>query len=96
MDGAYFYLVVHLFLLIYFSVSFFFLGDKLYTLVSSGGAEKITSTNHHLKDPSDSGLHRFLILGSYDLKLHITIAPKYNHLLPVVEQALNADLDSQL
>lgn len=56
----------------------------------------ITSTNHHLKDPSDSGIHRILFLGSYNLKLHITIAPKYNHLLPVVEQALNADLDSQL
>lgn len=96
MDGAYLYLVVHLFLLIYFCLVVFFLGDKLYPLSSSGGAEKITNTNHHLKHPSDSGLHRFLILGSYELKLHITIAPKYNHLLPVVEQALSADLDSQL
>lgn len=96
MDGAHLHLVVHLFRLIYFCLIFFFLGDKLYPLLSSGGAEMIMSTNHHLKNPSDSGLHRILILNSYDLKLHITIAPKYKHLLPAVEQALYADLDSQL
>ncbi|CAL1604136.1 unnamed protein product [Knipowitschia caucasica] len=32
----------------------------------------------------DSALHRFVIEGSYDIRLQINITPKYKHLLPVL------------
>uniref|UniRef100_A0A3Q3VQW4 Acyl-coenzyme A diphosphatase NUDT19 n=1 Tax=Mola mola TaxID=94237 RepID=A0A3Q3VQW4_MOLML len=71
-------------------------GDKLYPMDSSGGAEECISTDRELKDCQDSGLHRMLFLGSHIINLQITIAPKYNHLLPVIGEALPHDLDSQL
>lgn len=70
-------------------------GDKLYRL-SSGVAEKNVNAQDHQQDPQDSGLHRIVILGSHAVQLQITVAPKYNHLLPVNRQALSNDLDGQL
>lgn len=72
-----------------------FQGDKLYRL-SSGVAEKNVNTEDHQQDPQDSGLHRIVILGSHAVQLQITVASKYNHLLPVDRQALSNDLDGQL
>lgn len=81
--------------LICVSLFLFFEGDKLYCL-SSGEAEKNGTTEDHLQDSQDSGLHRIVILGSHALQLQITVSPKYNHLLPVDEQALSNDLGGQL
>lgn len=47
-------------------------------------------------DLQDSGLHRIVISGSHALQLQVTVAPKYNHLLPIDHQALRNDLEGQL
>ncbi|XP_070826154.1 acyl-coenzyme A diphosphatase NUDT19 [Chaetodon trifascialis] len=70
-------------------------GDKDYPLDTSGEAKQDTSTTPQ-KDPQDSGLHRFLVLDPYTIIAQITITPKYNHLLPIVEQVPSHDLNSQL
>lgn len=54
------------------------------------------NTEDHMQDSQDSGLHRVVIFGSHALQLQITIAPKYNHLLPIDHQALSNDLEGQL
>lgn len=55
-------------------------GDKLYP---SGETKEGTSTDHH---PEEFGLHRVLMIDPYTPNLQITIKPKYNHVVPVVEQ----------
>ncbi|XP_023267782.1 nucleoside diphosphate-linked moiety X motif 19 [Seriola lalandi dorsalis] len=72
-------------------------GDKLYPLDTSGKTQVDTSTDSQLEDPQDdSALHRIVILNPYTTSLQITITPRYNHLLPVVEPALSHDSKSQL
>ncbi|XP_029284639.1 acyl-coenzyme A diphosphatase NUDT19 [Cottoperca gobio] len=60
-------------------------GDKHYPLDTSGEAEVATSTDPQLED-DDSALHRIVSVDQFPPTLQITIPPKYNHLLPVVEQ----------
>ncbi|XP_045910907.1 nucleoside diphosphate-linked moiety X motif 19 [Micropterus dolomieu] len=68
-------------------------GDKLYP---SGEAEGDSSTDTQLEDPQDdSGLNRIVISDPYTATLQVTITPKYNHLLPVVEQAFPHDSESK-
>ncbi|XP_069030488.1 acyl-coenzyme A diphosphatase NUDT19 [Embiotoca jacksoni] len=72
-------------------------GDKLYPLGTSGEDEADKSADHQQKDAQDdSALHRIVILDPYTTRLQITITPKYNHLLPLVEHALSHDSKSQL
>ncbi|KAE8297269.1 Nucleoside diphosphate-linked moiety X motif 19 [Larimichthys crocea] len=70
-------------------------GDKLYPLDSSGEAKEHMSTDPHLEDTQDSGLHRMVFSDSHSLTLQVNITPKYNHLVPVGEQALPHDSNSQ-
>ena len=54
-------------------------------------------TDLQLKDPvDDSALHRMVMLDPYSLTLQITVTPKYNHLLPVMEPAVSCDSKSRL
>lgn len=72
-------------------------GDKLYPLNSSREAGVDTITDLPLEDPlDDSALHRICIMDPYTTTLQITITPKYNHLLPVVEPASPLDSKSEL
>ena len=72
-------------------------GDKLYPLDTSGKAQVETSTGPQMEDSQgDSTLHRIMILNPYSAALQVTITPKYNHLLPVMEPALSQDAKSQL
>ncbi|KAK7913137.1 hypothetical protein WMY93_013348 [Mugilogobius chulae] len=50
-------------------------GDKLYSVNTTG------SNTHH---DGESALHRMVILGSYNIRLQISITPRYKHLLPVL------------
>ncbi|GAA6217691.1 nucleoside diphosphate-linked moiety X motif 19 [Lates japonicus] len=71
-------------------------GDKLYPSDTSGKTKVDTSTDPHPEGPQDdSGLHRIVIMNPYNTTLQVTITPKYNHLLPVVEP-LSHDSKSQL
>lgn len=80
------------------SVCFFLLlsfpGDKLYPLDTSGEAETDKSTDPPQEHHQHSGLHRMVIQDPYSLSLQVTITPKYNHVLPVVGQALESKADS--
>ncbi|XP_071345885.1 acyl-coenzyme A diphosphatase NUDT19 [Trachinotus anak] len=72
-------------------------GDKLYPLDTSGKTQVDTSTDSQLEDPQDdSALHRMVTLDPYSTTLQITITPRYNHLLPVVQPPLTHDPKSQL
>ncbi|XP_059179964.1 nucleoside diphosphate-linked moiety X motif 19 [Centropristis striata] len=63
-------------------------GDKHYPADTPGEAEG---------DPQDnSALHRIVVTDPYSLTLQITIKPKYNHLLPVLERTSPHDSKSQL
>ncbi len=77
-------------------INSFFPGDKLYPSDASGEAQVDTSADPELEDPQDdSGLHRIVVLDPYTSTLQVTITPKYNHLLPVVGQAIPRDSESQ-
>ncbi|XP_041846758.1 nucleoside diphosphate-linked moiety X motif 19 [Melanotaenia boesemani] len=70
-------------------------GDKLYPLDAAGQGDKITDSQ--LKDPQeDSALHRIVISDPYTTTVQITITPKYNHVLPVVEPVLSHASKDQL
>ncbi|XP_017274170.1 nucleoside diphosphate-linked moiety X motif 19 [Kryptolebias marmoratus] len=64
-------------------------GDKLYPLGSSG-----LSQAEDRQD--DSGFHRIVFSDPYTPTLQISIKPKYNHLLPVVELAVSHTSKSHL
>lgn len=73
-------------------------GDKCYPSDTSGEVGAGTSTDPQLEDSQedDSALHRFVTVDPYTVILKITITPKYNHLLPVVEQTFLPYSKSQL
>ncbi|KAM3625023.1 uncharacterized protein V6R79_005791 [Siganus canaliculatus] len=58
-------------------------GDKLYP---TGETKEGASTDHHSEGAQEFGLHRVLLKDPYSPHLQITIKPKYNHLVPVIEQ----------
>ncbi|XP_029354444.1 acyl-coenzyme A diphosphatase NUDT19 [Echeneis naucrates] len=60
-------------------------GDKLYPLDTSGKTQIDKIADSQSED--DSALHRMVMLNPYNRPLQITITPRYNHLLPVVEPA---------
>ncbi|XP_013880493.1 acyl-coenzyme A diphosphatase NUDT19 [Austrofundulus limnaeus] len=64
-------------------------GDKHYPADSSGLTQMETCQD-------DSGLHRIVLSDPYTATLQITIKPKYNHLLPVVEPAESQNSKSHL
>ncbi|XP_063738162.1 nucleoside diphosphate-linked moiety X motif 19 [Eleginops maclovinus] len=71
-------------------------GDKNYPLDTSGEAEVGTSTTPQVEDAQDdSALHRLVSADQNTINIQITITPKYNHLLPVVEKTFAHDLKSQ-
>ncbi|XP_072236411.1 acyl-coenzyme A diphosphatase NUDT19 [Leuresthes tenuis] len=64
-------------------------GDTFYPPDTSEQAEADTTTDAQLKEPQDgSALHRIVMSDPFTITVQITITPKYNHLLPVVEPAL--------
>lgn len=70
-------------------------GDRLYPLDASRQGDKITDSQ--LKDhQEDSALHRIVISDPYTIDVQITITPKYNHLLPVVEPASSRASENHL
>ncbi|MEQ2222949.1 hypothetical protein ILYODFUR_031777 [Ilyodon furcidens] len=72
-------------------------GDKLYPRDSSKQAEGDHTRDSQLEEqPDDSDLHRIVISDPYTITLQITVKPKYNHLLPVMEPALSHNLKGQL
>lgn len=55
------------------------------------------STDPQLNDPQEEdALHRIVLSDSYAVTVQITITPKYNHLLPVVDPAFLHTSKSQL
>ncbi|XP_041648639.1 nucleoside diphosphate-linked moiety X motif 19 [Cheilinus undulatus] len=71
-------------------------GDRSYPLDLSEDAQEDLSSDSEQEDPQDApSLHRSLIIDPYTINLQITITPKYNHLLPVVEQAASPDSKNQ-
>ncbi|XP_060896989.1 nucleoside diphosphate-linked moiety X motif 19 isoform X1 [Labrus mixtus] len=72
-------------------------GDKSYPLDTSEEAQVDTCTESDLESPQDApALHRSVIVDPYTINVQITIPPKYNHLLPVLEEAAPLDSKSQL
>uniref|UniRef100_A0A1A8SAY9 Acyl-coenzyme A diphosphatase NUDT19 n=1 Tax=Nothobranchius rachovii TaxID=451742 RepID=A0A1A8SAY9_9TELE len=67
-------------------------GDKLYPHDSSCRTE----VGHTTDSQDDAGLHRIVLLDPYTVTLQVTIKPKYNHLLPVVEPASTHISESHL
>ncbi|XP_029946327.1 acyl-coenzyme A diphosphatase NUDT19 [Salarias fasciatus] len=72
-------------------------GDQLYSSASSGEVEVEQTSGHLLSDSQDeSALHRMLISDPYSTTLQITITPRFNHLLPVMDHTSSHDSKSQL
>ncbi|XP_004067439.1 nucleoside diphosphate-linked moiety X motif 19 [Oryzias latipes] len=72
-------------------------GDKQYPQDTSGQMEADRTPDHELNNPEkQSALHRMTIKDSYTTALHVTIKPKYKHLLPVMEPASPQGTKSQL
>lgn len=72
-------------------------GDKLYPVDASGESEVAKNTGPQSKDPQNaSPLHRMVMSDPYTISLQITITPKYNHVLPVVQPGVSCDSESQL
>ncbi|XP_042344406.1 nucleoside diphosphate-linked moiety X motif 19 [Plectropomus leopardus] len=72
-------------------------GDKHYPLDMSVEAEVDTNTDHQLEElQDDSALHRFVISDPNTINLQITITPRNNHLLPVLERTSTHTSKSQL
>lgn len=74
-----------------------FTGDKQYPPDTSGQTEADRTPNHEQKNPENrSALHRMMVKDSYTTTLHVTIKPKYKHLLPVMEPSSSQGTKSQL
>ncbi|TNN55861.1 Nucleoside diphosphate-linked moiety X motif 19 [Liparis tanakae] len=73
-------------------------GDGCYPSAAPGEAGVGTSADPQPEDPreEDPALHRIVTLDPYNITLQITIAPKYNHLLPVSEPTSPQDSKSRL
>lgn len=72
-------------------------GDKLYSRESSKQAGGDQTKDSQLKDATDdSDLHRIVISDPYTTTLQITVKPKYNHLLPVMQPTSSHNSKSQL
>lgn len=72
-------------------------GDELYPVDTSGASEDAKYTGPQSKEPQNaSPLHRAVLSDPYTISLQITITPKYNHVLPVVQPAASGDSKSQL
>ncbi|KAF6731115.1 Nucleoside diphosphate-linked moiety X motif 19, mitochondrial [Oryzias melastigma] len=72
-------------------------GDKQYPPDTSGQTKADRTPNHEQKNPENrSALHRMMVKDSYTTTLHVTIKPKYKHLLPVMEPSSSQGTKSQL
>lgn len=61
-------------------------GDRLYPPNAAGVMTIERIADSQLEDPEDNpALHRILTMDPYTTQLQMTITPKYNHLLPVIE-----------
>ncbi|XP_061566859.1 nucleoside diphosphate-linked moiety X motif 19 [Cololabis saira] len=71
-------------------------GDKHYPLHISRQTEADNRTDFELNDTPNGALHRIVMSDPYTPTLQITITPKYNHLLPLIEPASSQDSKSKL
>ncbi|CAN9506919.1 unnamed protein product [Ophioblennius macclurei] len=71
-------------------------GDKLYSSAPSEEVKIEQSSDRVSDSQEESALHRLVISDPYSLTLQVTITPKFNHLLPVMNPTFSHDSKSQL